>query len=96
MTLLSLNSLNLSLPGRDNRGRSSEPMMRAPIRGVPQNFKEGSGSQRFQGWWFRVGSSVLGVGRLRSFFFARELSPLHCRPRDDEAAEKGEWGLEKD
>lgn len=66
MTLLSLNSLNLSLPGRDNRGRSSEPMMRAPIRGVPQNLKEGSGSQRFQGWWFRVGSSVLGVGMFRS------------------------------
>ena len=36
MTLLSLNSPNLSLPGRDNRGRSSEPMMRAPIRTFPQ------------------------------------------------------------
>lgn len=27
------------------------------------------------------------------FFFARELSPLHCRPRDNEAAEKGGMGL---
>ena len=26
-------------------------------------------------------------------FNARELSPLHCRPRDDEAAEKGGMGL---
>lgn len=34
--MMSFNSPNLSLPGRDNRGRSSEPMMRAPIRGVPQ------------------------------------------------------------
>ncbi len=34
--MMSLSSTNLSLPGRDNRGRSSEPMMRAPIRGFPQ------------------------------------------------------------
>ena len=33
------------------------------------------------------------IQRKKLVFNARELSPLHCRPRDDEAAEKGGMGL---